>query len=149
MTQIPGTRREDGSIDRTQAASGTAAIMLQGSEHKEAAWKFLQWWTSAEAQGAYGNAVEDLMGEAARYTPANPDAVKLLPWDEDNYNALMEQRSRIQELPEVLGGYYVVRSIDNAFRTVLYNGANYKEALLTQNVIINTELERKQREFKD
>lgn len=149
MTQIPGTRREDGSIDRTQAASGTAAIMLRGSEHKEAAWKFLQWWTSAEAQGAYGNAVEDLMGEAARYTPANPDAVKLLPWDEDNYNALMEQRSRIQELPEVLGGYYVVRSIDNAFRTVLYNGANYKEALLTQNVIINTELERKQREFKD
>ena len=75
--------------------------------------------------------------------------MKLLPWDEDNYNALMEQRSRIQELPEVLGGYYVVRSIDNAFRTVLYNGANYKEALLTQNVIINTELERKQREFKD
>ena len=42
-----------------------------------------------------------------------------------------------------------MRSIDNAFRTVLYNGANYKEALLTQNVIINTELERKQREFKD
>ena len=59
----------------------------------------------------------------------------------------MEQRTSITELPEVLGGYYVVRSIDNAFRSVLYNGANYKEALLTQNVIINTELEIKQREF--
>ena len=147
MAPIPGRRQEDGSIDRTQAASGTAAILLKGSGHKEAAWKFLKWWSSAEAQGAYGNALEVLMGEAARYTPANPEAVKLLPWSEQNLKVLMEQRTSITELPEVLGGYYVVRSIDNAFRSVLYNGANYKEALLTQNVIINTELERKQREF--
>ncbi len=147
MAPIPGRRREDGSVDRTQAASGTAAILLKGSGHKEAAWKFLKWWASAEAQGAYGNALEVLMGEVARYTPANPEAVKLLPWSEQNLKVLMEQRASVIELPEVLGGYYVVRSIDNAFRSVLYNGANYKEALLTQNVIINTELARKQREF--
>lgn len=149
MAPIPGQRQEDGSIDRTQAASGTAAIMLKGSARKEAAWKFLKWWASAEAQGAYGNALEVLMGEVARYTPANPDAVRLLPWSEQELAVLMEQRASIVELPEVLGGYYVVRSIDNAFRSVLYDGANYKEALLTQNVIINTELERKQREFAD
>ena len=148
MVPIPGTKQADGTVDRTQAASGTAAILLKDSKHKEAAWKFLSWWVSAGAQGAYGNALETLMGESARYTPANPDAVALLPWDEENYAALMAQREMVEEFPEVLGGYYVVRSIDNAFRNVLYSGANYKEALLTQHVIINTELERKQREFK-
>ena len=148
MVPIPGVRREDGTVNCTQAASGTAAILLKDSRQKEEAWSFLQWWVSAEAQGSYGNAVESLMGEAARYTPANPDAVALLPWDSQNYAALMEQRRMLREFPEVLGGYYVVRSIDNAFRNVLYSGANYKEALLTQHVIINTELARKQREFK-
>jgi len=147
MAPIPGVRQQDGSINHTQAATGSAAILLKGSKHKEAAWKFLKWWASAEAQGAYGNALEALMGEVARYTPANPDAVALLPWSEQERQVLMEQRASVVELPEVLGGYYVVRSIDNAFRSVLYNGANYKEALLTQNVIINTELARKQREF--
>lgn len=148
MAEIPGTRREDGTINRAQAASGTAAVLLKGSKQKAAAWEFLKWWVSAETQGTYGNAVELLMGETARYMPAHPEAVKLLPWSEEDLQVLMAQRKMIQEMPEVLGGYYVVRSIDNAFRTVLYNGANYKEALLTQQVIINTELKRKQQEFK-
>lgn len=147
MSPIPGTRLEDGSIDNSEAASGTAVIMLKDSKHKAATWEFIKWWSSADAQSTFGNKLEVLMGKAARYTPANQEAVKKLYWSDEALNALMKQRESITELPEVLGGYYVVRSLDNAFRTVLYNNAHYKEALLTQNEIINTEMARKQREF--
>ena len=47
----------------------------------------------------------------------------------------------------VLGDYYVTRGLNNGFRNTVYNGLNYKESLLTQNGIINTEMRRKQKEF--
>ena len=53
----------------------------------------------------------------------------------------------IEEIPEVIGGYYTARGLDNAFRNVLFNAVNYREALLEQMDIINTELARKQKEF--
>ncbi len=147
MAEVPGTVNENGEINKTISAAGSGVVMLSNSVHKEAAWEFIQWWASADAQGRYGNELEQLMGAASRYNPANPDAVALLPWEEDELALLMAQREQIRELPEVLGGYYVSRGLDNAFRNVLYSGANYKEALMEQNTKINAELTRKQQEL--
>lgn len=39
MTLIPGTAKQDGNIDRTAAASGTASIMLRSAKNKNASWE--------------------------------------------------------------------------------------------------------------
>ncbi len=48
------------------------------------------------------------------------------------------------EIPEVTGGYYVSRNIDNAFRAVYYNSENPRENLYYWMNMVNEELLRKQ-----
>jgi ABC-type glycerol-3-phosphate transport system substrate-binding protein len=146
FTLIPGTLREDGSIDRTEAASGSAAVMLKGCENPEAAWAFIRWWTSADAQAAYGSETEKRMGKAARYTPANLEAMGRLPWKRSELATLREQMGYVREIEEIVGGYYTSRGIDNAFRSVLFDEENYRETLMEQIVKINDELLHKSRE---
>lgn len=149
MTLVPGTRREDGTVDHTEAASGTAAVMLRDAENPQAAWKFMQWWCGSEAQAAYGTELELLMGEASRYNAANLEAMMTLPWSSAQLDLLKRQMSFITEVPEVVGSYYTSRGVDNAFRNVLFNSENYKEALMEQVETVNEELIRKADEFKD
>ena len=54
-----------------------------------------------------------------------------------------------RQIPEVLGGYYTARGIDNAFRNVIFSGDNYREALQEQIISVNDELKRKQQEFAE
>ena len=37
-------------IDRSQGSQITGAVMFEKTEDKEAAWEFMKWYTSAEAQ---------------------------------------------------------------------------------------------------
>ena len=47
MYPIPGTLKEDGTIDRTQMDNtGTGAIMLSEAKNYDDAWEFIKWWTS-------------------------------------------------------------------------------------------------------
>ena len=147
MRCIPGTRRENGSIDRSEAASGSAAVILEKTKHLDAAWDIVKWWTSADIQAAYGIQSELLMGKAARYNPANLEAIKMLPWKKSELALLQTQISHLREIPEVIGGYYTARGIDNAIRNTILNSENYCEALLEQMGIVNTEIVRKQKEF--
>ena len=61
---------------------------------------------------------------------------------------LQEQMSFIQEIPELIGGYYVTRGVDNAFRSTILLNKNYRSTLSTENISINKELERKRLEIK-
>ena len=147
IAPIPGTKKADGSIDRSQNGTGTAVIMLKDSRHKENAWTFMTWWASADTQAAYGNALESVLGKASRYAPADMAALKQLPWSDSETETLQKSREELALIPVVLGDYYVTRGLNNGFRNTVYNGLNYKESLLTQNGIINTEMRRKQKEF--
>ncbi len=64
MTLIPGVKQADGNIDRTESASGNGVVMLKGTKHQKAAWKFIKWWVSAQAQADYGNELEMLFGKS-------------------------------------------------------------------------------------
>ena len=121
--------------------------MLSDTANPEASWKFIQWWTSAEAQANYGLSLEMLMGTASRYAPANVAAMEYLPWTDSELSILKEQMSYIKEIPEVVGGYYTTRGIDNAFRNVRFNEENYRESLMEQIQKINDELARKKKEI--
>ena len=147
MIPIPGTVRSDGTIDRSSGASGTACILMDNAKDKDSAWKFLKWWTSAEAQTRYGREQEAIMGPAARYNPANIEAFMNMSWSDREINNLLEQWKQVREIPEVPGGYYTSRNLDNAFRSVIINWDNPREALFLWNKETNKEIDRKRKEF--
>lgn len=144
---VPGIRQDDGSIRHDVASSTFAIIMLRNVEDKEAAWEFMKWWTSKDTQVWFGREMEALMGEAARYPTANMEALEELPWPVDDYNNLMDQWQWVQGIPQVPGGYFTGRHLDNAFRKVVNSGENYREAILDYVIYINDEIETKRREF--
>lgn len=148
MVPIPGTLKEDGTIDRTAAASGNACFILSSCKNTDAAWKFLRWWASTETQTDYGRNLENVLGAAGRYTPASIEAMESLAWSGDELEILKEQWSSVHELTEIPGGYYTSRNIDNAFKSVVNNNENPREALNYWNRQINAEILRKRDEFQ-
>lgn len=148
MLPIPGTAGEDGTLDISQGGAGTAAIILRDTTHPEACWQFLKWWTSAEAQTRYSSDIEAAMGVSARYPTANIEAFQNIPWTRQETANLMKQWESVEEIPEAVGGYTLVRGLDNAFREAVLEGRNPREALLVWNRSINAEIHRKREEFR-
>lgn len=147
MALIPGTVLEDGTVNHATAASGTAGLILSNAENPDACWEFMRWWNSSETQIAYGQQIENVLGAAGRYNPANVSAMEGLRWSGRELEIIMEQWGYVQELPELPGSYYVSRNIDNAFKEVYYDKANARETLNYWTKQINEELERKRNEF--
>ena len=148
FTTIPGTVMEDGSIDYTAASAGTATIMMEACEDKEAAWEFMKWWNGAETQTTYGLELEGIMGTAARYPTANKEAFESLPWSVTEYNALAEQMERLEGIPQVPGGYFTWRNVNNAFYTTVVSKTMQPREALTEFVrYINEEINYKRKEF--
>ncbi|HWT75032.1 MAG TPA: extracellular solute-binding protein [Mobilitalea sp.] len=148
FTMVPGTIKEDGSIDHTVASGGNAAIMMSDCKDKEAAWEFLKWWVSADTQSEYGLELEGIMGEAARYPTANKEAFSTLPWSVSEYNALSEQMGYLKGIPQVPGGYFSWRNVNNAFyKTYVTKTMDPREALTEYVRYINDEINYKRKEF--
>lgn len=148
FAMIPGTRKPNGSIDRTTICSGTYTMMFKQSEKKLLSWEFIKWWTKADTQKEYGVELEGLLGPAGRYTPANTEALQALPWAPDSLNMLMKQQEWVEGIPEVPGGYFLSRHFLNAFYAVYNRGNEPRETLMQYTQIINQEIEKKRKEFR-
>ena len=121
--------------------------MLADSDDKEAAWEFIKWWTSDEVKASYGIGLEALMGESARFTPANIGTMELLPWSNSELNSLLEAMESVVGIPQVPGSYYTSRGLTNAFRTIVYSGEFPSSVMKLQTKYINEEITRKREEF--
>lgn len=147
IAPVPGTQDGEG-IRHDAAAVGISCMMLSDCEDKEAAWAFMEWWTRAETQTAYGREMENRLGESARYPSANVEAFSSMSWPADDYAMLESQWQFIHGTPEVPGGYFTSRHINNAFRRVLYYNEDPKETLIRYTRSINLEIEQKRQELK-
>ncbi|HBA47435.1 MAG TPA: hypothetical protein DCZ91_06485 [Lachnospiraceae bacterium] len=147
MTAIPGTPRGT-EINRATSASGTCSIVLRDCDNKQEAWEFLKWWNSAEIQEMYSKEIESELSTLGRHTPANLEAFRESLWRDDEKEMLLEQWKNVVEVPEIPGGYYVSRNVDNAFRQVYYNGENARDTLNYWMSAVNEELIRKQSQLK-
>ena len=145
---VPGTPDENGNIVRTIAGGGTACTIIEKSEHKEEAWEFLKWWTSAETQARYSNNVESILTTVARVATSNREAFQALAWDNDDLKILMDQWNEVSELPEVPGGYYLARSIDQAYWAILNGTSTAKDAIVKWSQIADEEIARKIGEYE-
>lgn len=144
---VPATVAQDGSVRRDVGSSGSAAVIMKQTKNKDDAWQFLKWWTDKDTQVRFGREMEGLMGAAARYPTANVEALEELPWPIADYRNLQDQWQWVRGIPEVPGGYFTGRHLDNAFREVVNNGTNTREALLDYVRYINDEIAVKRREF--
>lgn len=129
------------------ASTGTACMIMSTTENKENSWKFLEWWTSAEAQRNYGQDMELLLGASARYCTANKVAFAKIAWDKDEYNVLLKQWDSVKGIPQVAGGYFTPRHLNNAFRRVINQKQDPKETLLMYVKNINDEIAYKRNEL--
>jgi len=151
FAMVPGTVREDGNIDYSVSSTGSAAIIMSQTKEKEASWEFLKWWTSAETQAQYGREMEAIQGASARYPTANVEAFNNLPWPSDDYQTLMNQFEWMRGIPQVPGGYFSWRNVNNAFYRVVSADDKDKmqprEALMEYVRYINDEITYKRNEF--
>lgn len=149
-TVVPGMAQEDGSIINTVPFTSTAcSIMRNNNDMIEESWAFLKWWVSADTQLSYGMEMESRLGASARYAAANLKTLSQLPWSGAEYAVIKEQMSSLVAVPEVPGGYFTPRHIDNAFRAVVYSGEDAHDTLLDYVRYIDDELRAKQLEFAD
>lgn len=143
---VPGVNYGN-SVKRTISGSGTGCAILEKSKLKKEAWEFLKWWTSSEIQLAYNNGVESMLGAISRTTTATLEAFENMSWDSDDLDVLLEQRKQIIELPEIPGGYYLTRAVDQAYWAVINGESNEKDALTKWGEIANNEIARKIKQY--
>jgi hypothetical protein len=93
--------------------------------------------------------MESLMGSAARVATANQEAFNNIPWSVDTYEALSEAFTWVKGIPQVPGGYYSWRNVNNAFYTVTTDTdtASPREELMDKVIYINDEITYKRKEF--
>lgn len=85
IAPVPGT--QDGEEIRHDAAAvGISCMMLSDCEDKEAAWAFMEWWTRAETQTAYGREMENRLANRPgipqpmwRHSPPCPGLQTITP----------------------------------------------------------------------
>jgi len=91
--------------------------------------------------------MEGILGAAARYPTANINALEKLPWPAHDLAVLQSQWNQTRGIPEVPGGYFTGRHLDNALRRVINTGSNPRDTLYEFTTIINNEIKSKRKEF--
>lgn len=147
MSPVPGVADKDGNVNNAVTGGGTGSVILNNSKHKNAAWEFLKWWTSADTQVRYVDEIETILGVSARQPTANVEALGKLSWEKEDCDVLMKQWKKVEEIPEAVGSYYTSRSLDQAFWSVYNNLTNPRDTLTEWGDIVNEEIIRKRSEY--
>ncbi len=150
IATIPGTKAADGTINKTETATGTACIMLNSAVEKglgEQAFDFMKWWTCSSSQAMYAKELESTMGVAARYYPANKVAFDSIAWTKKEAEIILDQWSCVENIPQVPGNYVLQRDLTSAFRKALNDIELPERQLEIYNQSINEEISRKRKEF--
>lgn len=147
MTKVPGTIKEDGTMDNGQNVSSAGCVMFQNTKDKKAAWAFMDWYNSNAMQTRYGEELESVMGAAGRYAAANQEAFTSLAWTRQQTRLLSEQMDALVGVPEVPGSYFTGRTVTLAFNDAYVEHENPYKALSERAEDLDEEIARKYEEF--
>lgn len=147
FTLVPGTKQPDGTISHAANSSGSGAIIFSACKDYDAAWDFIKWFTSTDAQVEYANDIEAVLGTLGRFDTANVEALKQLSWTQTELEVLLAQLEQQVEIPIIPATYGVTRNIVNAFRSVVNDADNARDTLMWYNRDINAEIERKREDL--
>ncbi len=147
FTSVPGTEKEDGSVDNLVLVDTADTVIMRRVKDRERAWSFLKWWMSTDTQLDFCQTVESVMGTAARVTSANVEVIEQLPWSNAELRALLAQFENSSGIPAVPGYYMTTRMIAYSFSDVISSNSNPRESLYLNVESINKELARKRGEL--
>ena len=136
-----------GEVDNTVVSGSSHTVMMESSKKKADSWEFMKWWLEESTQVQYGNTLESILGSGARYATANTKVLTQLPWATSQSDVILEQFEHTKGVPDVPGYYMTGREIDYAFKGVVTDGQNPREALYLNVKEINDELTIKREEF--
>ncbi len=147
IAPLPGTEQEDGTINYTQADNGTCCVIPIVAKNPDIGWEFIKWWTSDTIQSRYSMMIEAILGEVGRRDTANIEAVKKLSWESDDLDIILDTWENVEGLTEVPGGYYVTRSVYQAFWNVINLKENPKDMVVKWGKVADEEIIRKRGEY--
>ena len=140
ITHVPGTYDENGKINYVAPVTVTSGIILEGSNVKKDSMRFLDWWCSDKTQARFGSFLESLLGAAGRYATANINVIEQLSWSKLQCENIKLQMQSTVGIPEVAGGYFTWRYLDNAFREIIDDGVDVREVMYACNKAIKEEM---------
>lgn len=143
IAPMPGMENEEGIVERWSTGAGTAGVIFEKSKKKEAAWEFLQWWTSAETQTEFGTQMQLLYGDTYMWNTANMEAFAEMPIDDQDKDIILEQWEWLHEFIKTPASYMIEREISNVWNSVVFEGENARSALDDAAITMNQEIERK------
>ena len=147
MVPLPGTVRDDGSINYNAVNVVAATIMLHGTKSEDSTWEFIRWYCGHEAQAAYGSDLVTTIGQAAKYNTANRLAIAEMPWTTSEYEALADQFNNLSAIENYPGAYIFTRYLSFAQLAVVNKGKDPITELQSYVTTINKEITRKRAEF--
>ncbi len=160
FVQLPGVKREDGSINHTSPITPHAMMMMRDaandisdkqdvteSPKAKKAWEYLKWWVSTPTQERFGKEQVAIMGTAAKYNTANIAALTGQSWTAQEKRNLEQQFKSLKGTPMSPGNYIVARYTNFAFYAVVDDDEVASEAMLGYVDDINHELSRKRDEY--
>ncbi len=160
FVQLPGVERDDGTINHTAPIAPHAVMMMKDaaddipddedvtkSKKANNAWKYIQWWVSADTQARFGREQVAIMGTAAKYNTANIKALTAQSWTAQEKKNLEQQFKSLKGTPMSPGNYIISRYASFAYYAVINDSEVPSEALLGYVDDINNELTRKRAEY--
>ena len=147
FTSIPGTVRDDGTVNSNSIVTVTATVMLNGCKDEAATWEYMQWQATGDVQSRYGNEMVALVGPAAKYATANLQGIRELSWSASELSGLLAQFDNLAAIPNYPGSYIIARYTKFAFLAAYNDGEDPVNAMQDYISIINQEISRKRKEF--
>lgn len=147
VSLIPGTVDKNGNVNHNSAGSGAGCAITKLCDNPDNAWKFLKWWTNCDTQLKYSESLESLLGPLGRVATANVEALKSMIWDDEMLEIFDKNINTVVQIPELPGGYYTARGIDQAFWNVVEQNENPTDMMLEWGKVVDGEIKRKRHEF--
>ncbi len=144
---LPGIEDEDGNINNQSISSVSAIVMIEGTDNKEEAWKFMKWQTGDACQVDYASEMVAIIGDSAKHSTANRKALESMPWTRSEFSEVSKQYENLASVPNYPGTYIIGRYTNFAFLAAYNDDANPRTELLRYINTINTEITRKREEF--
>ena len=145
---LPGIEDADGNINNVSVSTVSAIVMISGCNNVENAWSFMTWHVGADCQSDYANEMVAILGDSAKHSTANLNALSSLPWTTEEYKNVALQFSNLASIPNYPGSYIIGRYTRFAFLSAYNDKANPVTELLSYIPTINKEITKKRTEFK-
>ena len=147
---LPGMVDAEGNINNVSVSTVSAIVMITGIENektKTEAWEFMKWHCGAQCQSDYANEMAAILGDSAKHSTANLDALSSLPWTTDEYKNVALQFNNLASIPNYPGSYIIGRYTKFAFLDAYNDKADPTTELLSYITTINKEITKKRNEF--